>query len=447
MASFYINTNKVDAVSDNIKTIGDKCDTILSSVNGYDVNNEGGFNFSGAKDAIANNLEGAKIKFNNTVSLLTAVVKVHGGIQESVNDTGDTVSSTGCGSKGCGSKGCGSRGCGGGGCSSRGSSGCSSGVPEGGMGGSTTVLPSNYQKGDFVNYYQGNYKQSYGYGTTIASAGCGPTSMAMVLTYLLGETHDPVEIANWSLKGGYHIQGEGTAWSFFGACAKAYDVECQQMAVTKDAIINNLKAGKVIIMNVGPGHFTSGGHYIVLRGITDDGKIIVADPASEKRSNQVWDIDVFLKEGKQMWVFDGGKKKETTAGETQDTDGRSKNSPLIKLGSASDDKKTDTKTDTKEDTDSTDSKSEEVDKDTGAKNIEVEKDPKSDVESGLDLETGAETITTDQSGDVDFSKVDEITIPAETNPDGTVDTFSTDTVDTTKTTLDTSDIERLINNG
>ncbi len=312
MAGFYINTNKVDEVSENIKTLSSKCESIKSSVSGYDTSNEGGFDFSGAVSAIENNLEGAQIKFTNTAALLDAVVKVHGGIQDSVGNP-DTSSSNSS-SRGCGSSGCGSRGCGSRGCASKGCGGCGAAGGSGDTG--SVVTPSPYTKGEFVNYYQYNYKQSYGYGTTIASAGCGPTSMSMVLTYLLGETHDPVEIANWSLKGGYHIKGNGTSWSFFPACAKAYGVECKQMSVTRENIINNLKAGKIIIMNVGPGHFTSGGHYIVLRGITADGKIIVADPNSEKRSKQVWDIDVFLKEGKGMWAFDGGKIKEKT-GETK----------------------------------------------------------------------------------------------------------------------------------
>lgn len=318
MASFYINTNKVDEVADKIKTISSKCESVKSNVSGYDTSNEGGFDFSGAVSAIENNLEGAKIKFTNTAALLDAVVKVHGGIQDSVGET-DT-SNSGCGSSGCSSRGCGSSGCSSRGCGSSGSSstGCGSSGQTSGSGGTGTVItPSPYTKGEFVNYYQYNYKQSYGYGTTIASAGCGPTAMAMVLTYLLGETHDPVELANWSLKGGHHINGAGTTWSFFPACAKAYGIECNQMSVTKENIINNLKAGKTIIMNVGPGHFTSGGHYIVLRGITADGKIIVADPNSEKRSQQTWDIDVFLKEGKGMWAFDGGKLKETTKEETK----------------------------------------------------------------------------------------------------------------------------------
>ena len=157
--------------------------------------------------------------------------------------------------------------------------------------------------GEFVHYYQYNYQESYGYGTTIASSGCGPTAMAMVLTKMTGKKVTPVETANWSLKNGYRIKDNGTAWAYFGAIAPQYGINCQQMSVTKSNIIDNLKAGKMLIMVVGPGHFTKGGHYIVLRGITEDGRIIVADPNSESRSQQTWDISVFLNEGRQLWAF------------------------------------------------------------------------------------------------------------------------------------------------
>ena len=250
--AFYIDTSKVGTVSDSIDQISDKCGDVISSVESYDTNNEGGFDFAGAKAAIENNLEGIETKFKNTVALLTAVINAHGGIQESVSSSGTSTSSTP--SAGCSSPGCG--GCGNPGGSSRGcaSPGCSS-AGCGSPGATPTTQPTSspYEHGEFVNYYQYNFKQSYGYGTTIASAGCGPTSMAMVLTYLLGETHDPVELANWSLQRGYHIKDNGTAWSFFPACAKAYGVECTQLSVTRENIINYLKAGKTIIMNVGPG--------------------------------------------------------------------------------------------------------------------------------------------------------------------------------------------------
>lgn len=157
--------------------------------------------------------------------------------------------------------------------------------------------------GEFINYYQYNYKESYGYGTTISSSGCGPTAMAMVLTKLTGKKVSPVDTANWSLNNGYRIPNCGTAWAYFGALAPKYGVSCKQMGVTRENIINNLKAGKILIMSMGPGDFTRSGHYIVLRGITEDGRIIVSDPNSEKRSNQTWDISVFLSQGSQVWAF------------------------------------------------------------------------------------------------------------------------------------------------
>lgn len=156
---------------------------------------------------------------------------------------------------------------------------------------------------EFVNYFQTDYNESYGYGTTIASSGCGPTSMAMVLTYLKGESIDPVETANWSLNNGHRVKNNGTAWSFFNAIAEDYGVNSTQMGVSSSNIISNLEDGNMVIMSMGPGHFTSGGHYIVLTGINDDGTINVADPNSESKSNQTWDINVFLNEGKQMWSF------------------------------------------------------------------------------------------------------------------------------------------------
>ena len=58
------------------------------------------------------------------------------------------------------------------------------------------------------------------------------------------------------------------------------------------------------------GHFTSSGHFIVLRGVTEDGKILVADPASVKRSNQEWELGIIVNEasrkagsGGPFWVF------------------------------------------------------------------------------------------------------------------------------------------------
>ena len=53
------------------------------------------------------------------------------------------------------------------------------------------------------------------------------------------------------------------------------------------------------------GHFTTGGHFIVLRGITEDGKILVADPASYSRSEKEWDLSIILNESNKAYASGG----------------------------------------------------------------------------------------------------------------------------------------------
>ena len=60
---------------------------------------------------------------------------------------------------------------------------------------------------------------------------------------------------------------------------------------------------------MGKGHFTCSGHFIVLRGVKD-GQILVADPASCKRSEQSWDLSIILEEaskyagsGVPFWII------------------------------------------------------------------------------------------------------------------------------------------------
>ena len=57
------------------------------------------------------------------------------------------------------------------------------------------------------------------------------------------------------------------------------------------------------------GHFTSSGHFIVLRGVRN-GKILVADPASYSRSETEWDLEIILDEsgynagaGGPFWII------------------------------------------------------------------------------------------------------------------------------------------------
>ena len=65
-----------------------------------------------------------------------------------------------------------------------------------------------------------------------------------------------------------------------------------------------LREGKVVITSMGKGHFTNNGHFIVLRGITENGKILVNDPNSREKSNKEWSVSIIVSEAKgRMGVF------------------------------------------------------------------------------------------------------------------------------------------------
>ena len=50
---------------------------------------------------------------------------------------------------------------------------------------------------------------------------------------------------------------------------------------------------------MGPGTFTTSGHFIVLRGVTADGKVLVADPYSYSFSQRKWNLSLIMREAKR----------------------------------------------------------------------------------------------------------------------------------------------------
>ena len=75
-------------------------------------------------------------------------------------------------------------------------------------------------------------------------------------------------------------------------------------------IVDALAGGKLVVALMSKGHFTSSGHFIVLRGVTSDKKILVADPSSYKRSEKAWDFSIILNEasksagaGGPFWII------------------------------------------------------------------------------------------------------------------------------------------------
>ena len=144
------------------------------------------------------------------------------------------------------------------------------------------------------------------YGTDhIGSYGCGPSAMAIVVSSLAGETVDPVEMADWAYKNGYWCKGSGSYHALIPGAAKAWGLPVSGCSASEpQRIIDALSEGKLVVAIMAKGHFTSSGHFIVLRGV-QDGKIMVADPGSYKRSNQLWDLSIILNEASRRAAAGG----------------------------------------------------------------------------------------------------------------------------------------------
>lgn len=124
---------------------------------------------------------------------------------------------------------------------------------------------------------------SYGCnGSTIRSAGCGPTAAAMVLRYYGIET-DPPSLARFSLQNGYRICNSGTAWSFFAAVAKQNNLNYKSN-LSQNSIIKSLQNNQPVILSMQDSIFTSKGHYIVVTGIRD-GQFLINDPGPRQLSS------------------------------------------------------------------------------------------------------------------------------------------------------------------
>ncbi|MGN1080943.1 MAG: C39 family peptidase [Acutalibacteraceae bacterium] len=78
-------------------------------------------------------------------------------------------------------------------------------------------------------------------------------------------------------------------------------MDITEIPLDKNRIIKNLEAGNPIICVVGPGDFTSTGHFIVMTGCSD-GKIKINDPNSMIRSQKLWDFEEIKDQIRNLWV-------------------------------------------------------------------------------------------------------------------------------------------------
>ena len=145
------------------------------------------------------------------------------------------------------------------------------------------------------------------YGSdVIGITGCGPTCLAMVGFYLTKDADfSPDQIAAFAWKNGYYEQGYGSSWTLISEGAGKLGLEATELPLVKKRMVEALEAGCPIILAMGPGDFTTAGHYIVLTGM-EDGKFRVNDPNSRIRSQRLWSYEELEGQIRNIWAIQKG---------------------------------------------------------------------------------------------------------------------------------------------
>ena len=146
--------------------------------------------------------------------------------------------------------------------------------------------------------------QAYG-ESTIASSGCGPTCISMIVSGLTGDnTVTPYVMAELAKESGYMIEEGGTYAAFMQVGAEYYGLSVHESNESEDFMIEELSQGHPVVCNLAPGkYFTDVGHFIILTGY-EDGLVTVKDPFSIANTEKKWDYQDFKEQIIGMWSYE-----------------------------------------------------------------------------------------------------------------------------------------------
>lgn len=168
--------------------------------------------------------------------------------------------------------------------------------------------------GQEVVYYNQHDYRNYPYGdSNISACGCGPTTMAMVVSTLTEEIVTPEQVADYCMDNNLYVWGAGTSHALF----YRYDMTTTDYGNDLISALSVIPEGGMVILSVGMpdtiradgSHVMNGneiyrgaGHIMAVRGVTEDGMILLADPNSRSNSETEWDYIKVAEILKKCWT-------------------------------------------------------------------------------------------------------------------------------------------------
>lgn len=139
-------------------------------------------------------------------------------------------------------------------------------------------------------------RKNYNGSSNMATAGCGPTSVAMLAYAVDGKT-TPLQTMKFMQKHGYAVYNNGTAWSGIPACMEAFglqDVKEVNVGSSMKKVWDYLSKGYCAVFLFAAGSrggicWTSGGHYVAVTNYrVKDGKHQLYTRDSGGRNHTGW---------------------------------------------------------------------------------------------------------------------------------------------------------------
>ena len=131
-----------------------------------------------------------------------------------------------------------------------------------------------------------------GWRGTVATHGCGITAMSMLATYMTDTELTPAVMAPrfWN----YSSDG-GTSYYLFDEAPGALGFYLEKRAYYWNEVEQALKNGQMVVSLQFADHFTTTAHFIVLTGLTEDGRVLIMDSNVYNHTGRFANTDWFEK--------------------------------------------------------------------------------------------------------------------------------------------------------
>ena len=165
---------------------------------------------------------------------------------------------------------------------------------------------SEYENCEAVPLFM-QWDQRWGYmkyGSDVAGlTACGPVCLSMAAVYLTGDSsYSPDAMIRFAADNGYYVSGSGSSWTLISEGGKKLGFTVTELPLDENRIRKNLEAGIPIIFVVGPGDFTTTGHFLVMVGY-EDGMIRINDPNSRANSEKLWAYEDIKGQIRNLWAI------------------------------------------------------------------------------------------------------------------------------------------------